>query len=227
MSGAVTAISAIDAGAHLLVIEKEAKDVEGQPWNQTNNTRICYSAFMNFNSEVVARAYLKRISMGRTPDDVIDSWAKFACKAVEWIQGIGTDPWDQGNTTEYPQTILPEAFETYSQWAFRGQGPELWEGLDKACQERSVEVLFETPGKRLLRNADGIIIGVEAEQDGKPFFIKAIKAVVLSTGGFEYNEEMLKQFIWAYPTRYYASLRPPATVSEWPRRSAPTSGTCR
>ncbi|MCL2151197.1 MAG: FAD-binding protein [Coriobacteriia bacterium] len=210
-AGAVTAITAADAGAELLVIEKQAKDVEGQPWNQTNNTRLCYSAVMNFNSEEEARVYLRRISMGRTPEDVVDSWARYACKTVEWLQDIGTDPWDQGCTTEYPEDVLPEAYETYSQWAFRGQGPELWEGLDNACRQRNVEVLFNTAGKQLLRNSDGIIIGVLAESDGKQLYIKATKAVVLSTGGFEFNDDMLKQFIWAYPTRFYAS---PATTGD-------------
>jgi len=204
-SGAVTAIAAVDAGAKVLVIEKQAQDIEGQPWTQTNNTRLCYSATMCFNSEPEARAYLKAISRGRTPDDVIDGWARYATKTIPWLQSIGADPFDAGCTTEYPEDVLPEAWETYHQWAFQGQGPELWSVLDSACQERNVEVLFDTPGKRLLRNDEGVVIGVVAEQGGKEIFIKATKSVVISTGGFENNDDMLKQYVWAHPVRFYAS----------------------
>ncbi|MDR2957798.1 MAG: FAD-binding protein [Coriobacteriales bacterium] len=204
-AGAVSAICATDAKAKLIVLEKQAKDVEGQPWTQTNNTRICYSAVMNFNSVAEARAYLKAVSRGRTPDDVIESWAKYAVSTVDFLQSLGGDPVDAGCTTEYPKDILPEAFDTYHQWAFRNQGPELWETLDKGCKSRDVEVLFETPGKQLLRNSDGVIIGVKAEQNGKDFYVKATKAVVLATAGFEYNEVMLQQFVWANPCRFYAS----------------------
>ena len=203
--GAVTAIEAVDAGATVLIIEKQAKDVEGQPWNQTNSTRLCYSAVMNFNSEPEARAYLKAVSMGRTPDDVVDSWARYATSTVPWLQELGGDPVDAGCSTEYPKEILPEAFDTYHQWAFKDQGPELWDVLDGACQERGVEVLFETPGKSLVTAEDGSVIGVKATQAGKDFFVKATKAVVLATGGFENNDQMLSDFVWGYPAKFYAN----------------------
>jgi succinate dehydrogenase/fumarate reductase flavoprotein subunit len=204
-SGAVTAIQAIDAGATVLVIEKQKQDVEGQPWNQTNSTRICYSAIMDFNSEAEAVTYLKAVSMGRTPDDVVASWARYATKTADWLQEMGGEIVDAGCSTEYPEDILPEAFNTYHQWAFPGQGPELWSVLDNACKERNVEVIFETPGKSLVTNEAGEVIGVIADQGGKEFKVKASKAVVIATGGFEYNDRMLSNFVWGYPSRFYAN----------------------
>ena len=63
-----------------------------------------------------------------------------------------------------------------------------------ACLERGIEVVNNTPAKKLIVE-DGRVIGLKAERDGRDFLIKANKAVLLATGGFEWNQEMNKQFI--------------------------------
>ena len=55
-------------------------------------------------------------------------------------------------------------------------------------------VMFNTPGKRLYTDATGRIIGIKAIKQKKDFNIKAKKAVILTTGGFSRNKEMLKEF---------------------------------
>ena len=49
---------------------------------------------------------------------------------------------------------------------------------------------------------DGItrkILGVRAEQRGKPLHVKARKAVVLTCGGFENNQEMIRKYLRGLP----------------------------
>ncbi len=75
------------------------------------------------------------------------------------------------------------------------QGRALIGGLVLGCVARGVDVLTETPGKQLIVD-NGRVIGIRAERNGRDFFVRAKKGVLLATGGFEWNEEMNKRFIY-------------------------------
>lgn len=67
--------------------------------------------------------------------------------------------------------------------------------LKETAEKRGAEILLETPGKRLIVDAKGRVIGVKAESKGKTISVKAKKAVILATGGFARNTEMLENFV--------------------------------
>ncbi len=59
--------------------------------------------------------------------------------------------------------------------------------LEKAVNERNIEVRYNTTAKSILTDADGAAAGIEAETaDGSKVTVNA-KSVVLATGGFGYN----------------------------------------
>lgn len=64
-----------------------------------------------------------------------------------------------------------------------------------ADRSDKITISYETPGESLVKNDAGEIIGVIANSDGEDIRIKAKKAVVLTTGGYEYNEEMRRAFL--------------------------------
>lgn len=74
-----------------------------------------------------------------------------------------------------------------------GGGNALIGGLVASCADRNVPILLRHRAQRLIVR-DGRVIGVEAERDGKPFFIHARRAVLIATGGFEADAEMNRQF---------------------------------
>ena len=53
--------------------------------------------------------------------------------------------------------------------------------------------MFETPVKQLILDK-GSVVGVIAEHKGSPKTIRAKKAVILTCGGFENNQEMLANY---------------------------------
>ncbi len=76
-------------------------------------------------------------------------------------------------------------------WA---EGRGLIAPLAMACVDRGIDIMFETRARELIVEA-GRVIGLRAERDGKDFFIRAAKGVLLASGGFEWNNEMNRRFM--------------------------------
>ncbi|WP_067829013.1 3-oxosteroid 1-dehydrogenase [Nocardia inohanensis] len=66
----------------------------------------------------------------------------------------------------------------------------LWLSL----RDAGVPVWLNTPLTEVIVE-NGVVVGVQAEHEGRPVTIKAKRGVVLAAGGFEHNLEMRKQYI--------------------------------
>ncbi len=76
----------------------------------------------------------------------------------------------------------------------RGFGPGMMAYFVKAAVvDRKIPAYVNTPVRELVVE-DGAVIGVRAEKDGKDFFVKANKGVMLAIGGYDHNEEMGRYF---------------------------------
>lgn len=67
--------------------------------------------------------------------------------------------------------------------------------LKTGVDRRGIKVLYSTPAKKLVQGNDGEIMGVIAQRDGKEIACKAKRAVILTSGGYEYNKEMRRAFL--------------------------------
>ena len=66
--------------------------------------------------------------------------------------------------------------------------------LKKEALRLGVEMMLSTPATGLIRNSGGRIVGVRADPGGGELTIGARKGVVVCTGGFSNNPEMLEDF---------------------------------
>ncbi len=66
--------------------------------------------------------------------------------------------------------------------------------LFKAALDNGAKVHVSTPAKALVVDG-GRVIGVEAEKDGKPYFVRARHGVFMGTGGYSHNPELLKAWM--------------------------------
>lgn len=73
-------------------------------------------------------------------------------------------------------------------------GPALVATLFKALLDRGVEVQADSRVTDLVVS-DGAVVGVRVEQNGEARLIGARRGVVLASGGFEWNEGLVKTFI--------------------------------
>ena len=78
-----------------------------------------------------------------------------------------------------------------------GHGNALMKALRDSCQKVGAKILTRTAGKKLLRDSKGRISGVIAESKEGEIAIKA-GSVVIATGGYGNNKEMLKKYIPNY-----------------------------
>jgi 3-oxo-5alpha-steroid 4-dehydrogenase len=76
-------------------------------------------------------------------------------------------------------------------------GMSFFRPLKARAEELGIEALYETPGKSLIVNDKGRVVGVYAEGSSGEIAIKARKAVILSAGGFTNNTEMIMEN-WLY-----------------------------
>ena len=79
-----------------------------------------------------------------------------------------------------------------------GGGAQLIKVLADNCQNLGVQILPRTSAKKILLGANGNVTGVMAvKEDGEEFHIVS-KSVIITTGGFGGNKELLKKYCPAY-----------------------------
>lgn len=75
--------------------------------------------------------------------------------------------------------------------AYEGGGPGFAEQARKKIEESGVEVYLQTKAEKLITDDKGAVVGVAAKDNtGKSYNISA-KAVIMATGGYGNNEELL------------------------------------
>ena len=78
---------------------------------------------------------------------------------------------------------------------YRGLGQALVGSLFLGVIERKIPVEFEKRARKLVKDGDRIIGVVAEDENGKDFRVRARRGVVIATGGFEWNETLVKAFI--------------------------------
>jgi succinate dehydrogenase/fumarate reductase flavoprotein subunit len=78
---------------------------------------------------------------------------------------------------------------------YRGLGQALVGALFLGVIERDIPVEFEKRARKLVKDGDRIIGVVAEDANGKDYRVRARRGVVIATGGFEWNETLVKAFI--------------------------------
>lgn len=87
-----------------------------------------------------------------------------------------------------------------------GGGTALIGGLVAGCIDRQIPIMLNARARRLIID-QGRVVGVQVEREGRDFHVKATRAVVIATGGFEWNDALNRQFA-PIPDRIYPVTAP-------------------
>lgn len=95
---------------------------------------------------------------------------------------------------------FPEYAEGAHCWCLSASGGRFdrsyYDLCQKAIQARpEIDVWAAAPGKKLIADENGAVIGCIIEKDGKDVKVKANGGVILCTGGFEHNQEMIASYL--------------------------------
>jgi succinate dehydrogenase/fumarate reductase flavoprotein subunit len=209
-AGGIAAIEAADAGASVLVCEKMPN---------AGGLSICSGGTIRCASDAEgAFQYLKATNAGRTPDDVLKVLADGMTVAEDYIKrllarvdGAALKPQEMmgKRAGNYPFAGVDSFYNLQVQLAKgydRAQlfpqvrtrpgsgGPEMFWVINDNIRQRGIAVRKSTPVLRLIRSAANEVRGVVIGVDGGERRIAARRAVVLASGGFEWNEEMKRQY---------------------------------
>jgi fumarate reductase flavoprotein subunit len=84
-----------------------------------------------------------------------------------------------------------------------GHGAGLVKALVQQCKESGVRLLFETPAKKIVTGENRSVVGVLAETEEEELRVNA-KSVIIATGGYAGNKELLKKYYPDYTEDLYS-----------------------
>ena len=213
-AGAVSALTAYQAGANVLVIEKtpslaalgvaQTSSLTTQISGGGGNTHISGGLVVWPTDPVGGAEHLYNLSFGATPMDVCQAWGAMANQNRAWLDAMGIKCTLASNSGEFPNV---PGWSSISNYNVVGGGAQLFYTLDQVIQAASpgIQVLFNTRGTDLIQNpSTNEILGVQALQNQSVVLnIQAKRAVIMCTGGFEYDDNYKVRFSKAYPEHFY------------------------
>lgn len=201
------------AGEDVLVVEKRselggtASISGGAVWVPMNEVQ---DEVFGPDDRQMAIDYIMRMGEGAAPRELVEAFVDGGERFSTWsVDELGF-PWSCYAAESFWETYMPlegckhgrtlkiqEEFETdassYVSPIRRGMGMFAW--LRDKIEEVGLRTMTETAVRHLVIDEAGAVIGVEAElSSGGTVRIKANKAVVLATGGFDHDQDMLRAY---------------------------------
>ena len=124
--------------------------------------------------------------------DLVKTLCENSAAGIDWLDTIGAQLHDVasfgGASVKRIHRPVDDEGKTIS------VGSYIVPVLESACEERGIEILFNTTATALRQDENGNVTGVEGvTKDGANVIVEA-KAVVLATGGFGANLEMVASY---------------------------------
>jgi succinate dehydrogenase/fumarate reductase flavoprotein subunit len=199
-AGMAAAVTAHDLGAKVVILEKAPQGEEG------GNTRVAGQGYLNTSSVEQATAYLTALCGPYTvPEAMVRVWSEEMCQNNAWLQGLGGDPQEHQHPPvgiEFPDLPGAECVHKFHDGPTYGYS-YTWKLFERLVRQRPIPILYETPGRELIQHDTAReILGVRAQRGNQSIAVKARKAVVLTCGGFENNQQMIRDYLPGIPYCY-------------------------
>lgn len=201
-AGAVAAIEAHDLGADVLLLEKQPQDHHHTNTSMSGGAFICPT-----DVEAVVRhvedLYRVDEDLSWTDRDTLRAWAEYTHQNRAWVERLGAKLKLRVVGGEHREIPGGEGIQC---WHFAGAGLGMHRFLTANVARRGIRVLFDGPAERLITDTNGEVVGVRVRAaDGRTIDVRAGRAVIMTTGGFEFNEAMKLNYLRVYPTHFYGT----------------------
>ncbi len=206
--GVPCALSAAQAGNQVLVIERDAEDLVQSMREDIGaiNSKLQQESFAEFPefeiSEKDALEDIVRYANGYCNYDLIKLWIQRSGEAVDWVTetientgkaymefegGIGNQD-GESRDRAYATGHSPHTNDQ------AGEGESYSSIMRAVAVEAGAEVRYATPLVKLEQDENGRVTGAIAQDKNDEHYIRinASKGVVLATGGYSTNTEMMR-----------------------------------
>ena len=209
-AGATAALTAADARAEVLILEKNP---EGG-----GNTRYSGGSLRTYLDLKKAVTFIETLCDGTTERDVVETFVSESSRNLEWLKALGGEIAPRPTPLHFPHS-LPVAFphtpgadgigpRARIKGAGEDAGIDLWGLLSRKVAATNIQILHTTPAQQLLVEKEAGVTGVVAMRGDKRVKVRARRAVILTCGGFEYDQSMHRTYLGQ---KYFALCNPANT----------------
>ncbi|MCI9500579.1 MAG: flavocytochrome c [Hungatella sp.] len=191
-AGMTAAIQAVQDGATDVVILEKMPITGGNTTRSTGGLNAAETPYQEAdNIEDSIELFIEDTMKGGkelNDKDLVTVMAENSAAAVDWVNDIGGDLSVVGMFGGASVKRIHRPSDTSA------VGPMLVKALNDKVAELKIPVLLETKAEKILVDDSGKVSGVTAtDKDGREFTIDCT-AVVLATGGFGANSEMVVEY---------------------------------
>jgi len=180
MGGLTAAIQAKNCGARVVLVEKSPDVNRSSTAIAGGGFSIHVEPYGEYSQEELIQAFVKT-SDGHCDLNLVRTFATRLATDFAWLKD------DLG---------LPFASNPARKGGFLvvGRGAAIPPFLEKVAREKGVDFQFNTSAKRFLTDGNGKVVGLEATTPNGRKELYA-DAIVLATGGFEANGDMVRKYL--------------------------------
>lgn len=240
-AGACSAIGAHDAGAKVLILEKQAEA------KHITSTRMSSGIFHSPDKDgdpEARTAYVQAMFSGDNVPGMLEGelpnakelaeiYSRDVVGVMDFLKSLDPEfkPMRAGGPvyTKFPGAeaskyrgyfstytgkvdfTMPTVDKPKSEKMF---GEALFACMKNGVSTRKIAVQYETPAKRLVTNDKGEVLGVIAVQKGKEITVKAKRGVIITTGGYAWGAKMRHAFLTGPDAKGWAFWGTPAGTGD-------------
>ncbi|BES65211.1 urocanate reductase [Gottschalkiaceae bacterium SANA] len=188
-AGVNAAVEAMAAGAEVIVLEKAP--VPGGNTKLTDGVLNASETTYQDEEGIVDQnnSFFEDTMAGGdriNNPDLVHTLAENSAEAYQYYKDVVGVKW-------YMLNRAGGHSQTRSHYA-EGEGAQLFETLFNYALNQGINVNYNTQAVEILKDDTGAVTGVKAIRNGEDVFYYANRAVVLATGGFGRNQDLLKEF---------------------------------
>lgn len=199
ISGACAALSAVEAGARTILLEKGRNYTARGNLNGCVNSSVHREAGVTLDREELIAELMIQANF-RIDQRLVTLWVDQSGDAMDWlVSEVQSD--EVKAFLAVPEGASDDAKEgLYRAWqtpvAFTGSNVNMMSALMDKVRQKGVDIRYHTPGVELIREGKGRVTGVIGQTAaGDHVQFNASRGVILSTGGYDNNPEMMREYL--------------------------------
>lgn len=192
-SGTAAAVTAAENGAKVIVLEKTAipggTTANGGGFFAADSRKAREIGHEPVDTDMIFDMWMKEMDW-KADANLVRQFLDLSHTTADWLEDRGLVFHKVEEAVQQSHAEGTHGYHKYDDYTKTSE--QLGAMLDKIVEEYGAEVYYETPAVELIAE-NGVVTGVKAEgKDGTIYNIKA-KSVILATGGFVGNSDMVKE----------------------------------